>query len=39
VRELKHSCQANRKTRQGGNHADRDAQFAHINAPVKAATR
>ena len=37
LRELKYSCQANRKTREGANHPDRDAQFAHINATVKAA--
>jgi DDE family transposase len=37
LRELQYSCQANRKTREGGNHPDRDAQFAHINATVKAA--
>ena len=37
LRDLKYSCQANRKTREGSNHPDRDAQFAHINATVKAA--
>ena len=37
LRELNYSCQANRKTREGANHPDRDAQFAHINATVKAA--
>jgi hypothetical protein len=37
LRELHYSCQANRKTREGGSHPDRDAQFAHINAMVKAA--
>ncbi len=37
LREQNYSCQANRKTREGGNHPDRDAQFAHINATVKAA--
>jgi hypothetical protein len=37
LRELHYSCQANRKTREGGSHPDRDAQFAHINATVKAA--
>ena len=36
LREQKYSCQANRKTREGYNHPDRDAQFAHINATVKA---
>jgi hypothetical protein len=30
LRELNYSCQANRKTREGGHHPDRDAQFAHI---------
>ena len=39
VRDLQYSCQANQKTREGGNHADRDAQFAHINTTVKAAMR
>ena len=39
LRELEYSCQANRKTREGGKHPDRDAQFAHINATVKAAVR
>jgi hypothetical protein len=28
------SLQANRKTREGGSHPDRDAQFAHINEAV-----
>jgi hypothetical protein len=37
LRGLNYSCQANRKTREGANHPDRDAQFAHINATVKAA--
>jgi len=37
LRELEYSCQANCKTREGSNHPDRDAQFAHINATVKAA--
>jgi DDE family transposase len=37
LRQLNYSCQANRKTREGANHPDRDAQFAHINAAVKAA--
>jgi Rhodopirellula transposase DDE domain len=37
LRDLKYSCQANRKTREGSNHPDRDAQFAHINTTVKAA--
>jgi hypothetical protein len=30
----KFSLQANRKTREGDSHPDRDAQFAHINASV-----
>jgi hypothetical protein len=29
------SLQANRKTREGANHPDRDAQFEHINAWIK----
>src|SRR5215210_6450949 len=33
----KFSLQANRKTREGSEHPDRDAQFAHINASVAAA--
>jgi hypothetical protein len=37
LRDLKYSCQANQKTREGSNHPDRDAQFAHINRTVKAA--
>jgi Rhodopirellula transposase DDE domain len=37
LRDLKYSCQANQKTREGGHHPDRNAQFAHINATVKAA--
>jgi hypothetical protein len=37
LHDLKYSCQANQKTREGGNHPDRDAQFAHINATVEAA--
>jgi hypothetical protein len=37
LRELGYSCQANRKTREGTSHPDRDAQFAHINATVRAA--
>ena len=36
LREQNYSCQANRKTREGGNHPDRDAEFAHINTTVKA---
>jgi len=37
LHELHYSCQANRKTREGGTHPDRDAQFAHINTTVKTA--
>ena len=37
LRDLQYSCQSNRKTREGSNHPDRDAQLAHINATVKAA--
>ena len=37
LRELNYSRQANRKTREGANQPDRDAQFGHINATVKAA--
>ena len=32
-----YSLQGNRKTREGGKHVDRDAQFGHINARVLAA--
>ena len=35
--EQKFSLQANRKTREGGDHPDRDAQFVHINDSVKTA--
>ena len=31
-----YSLQSNRKTKEGGNHPDRNAQFEHINATVKA---
>ena len=37
LRELGYSCQANRKTREGTSHPDRNAQFAHINTTVQAA--
>jgi transposase len=37
MRLLGYSLQANVKTREGASHPDRDAQFAHINAAVKAA--
>jgi hypothetical protein len=36
LQRLGFSLQANRKTREGGSHPDRDAQFEHINAAVKA---
>ena len=31
LRELGYSLQANAKTTEGGQHPDRDAQFAHLN--------
>jgi transposase len=34
--QLGFSLQANRKTREGASHPDRDAQFEHINAQIKA---
>jgi hypothetical protein len=34
-----YSLQANRKTKEGSNHPDRDAQFHHINQQVKAFQR
>jgi transposase len=37
LRTLGYSLQANRKTREGTNHPDRDAQFGYINAQVSAA--
>src|SRR3954470_1844748 len=37
LRALEYSCQANRKTREGSSHPDRNAQFASISATVKAA--
>ena len=37
LRELGYSLQANAKTREGRQHADRDVQFAHINQMVTAA--
>ena len=37
LRALDYSCQANRKTREGTQHPDRNAQFEYINARVKAA--
>jgi len=36
-RSLGYSLQANRKTKEGASHPDRDAQFGHINETVKAA--
>ena len=37
LRALDYSLQANRKTREGTNHPDRDAQFGYINDQVKRA--
>jgi transposase len=37
LRSLGYSLQANRKTREGASHPDRDAQFGYINEQVKAA--
>ena len=37
LRAQDYSLQGNRKTREGATHADRDAQFRHINARVAAA--
>lgn len=34
LKQQKFSLQANRKTKEGGDHPDRDAQFAHINKSV-----
>jgi hypothetical protein len=34
LRELGYSLQSNRKTREGSNHPDRDAQFGYINAQM-----
>ena len=39
LKELGYSLQANRKTREGKQHPDRDAQFEHINVRVKARRR
>ncbi len=36
LKRLNFSLQANCKTREGANHPDRNAQFEHINAEVKA---
>jgi len=35
LREADYSLQANRKTREGASHPDRNAQFEHINAQVR----
>src|SRR5512143_1525387 len=35
LHDLGYSLQANRKMREGGSHADRDAQFEHINRQVR----
>ena len=35
LRDLGYSLQGNRKTREGSNHPDRDAQFEHINATAE----
>jgi hypothetical protein len=37
LRQEKYSLQTNRKTEEGEDHPDRDAQFRHINAEVKRA--
>ncbi len=37
LKELGYSLQANRKTREGAQHPDRDAQFRHISETVSAA--
>jgi hypothetical protein len=37
--DLGYSLQANRKTREGSSHPDRDAQFEHINRQVRAFQR
>jgi hypothetical protein len=39
LRKLGYSLQANRKTKEGRQHPDRDAQFRHINERVKAAIK
>lgn len=35
LHDLNYSLQSNRKTEEGGDHPDRDAQFRHINSAVK----
>jgi len=39
LHELEFSLQSNRKTEEGADHPDRDAQFRHINAKVKQCLR
>lgn len=39
LKESRYSLQANRKTREGASHPDRDAQFRHINGRVKSQQR
>ncbi len=39
LREGGYSLQGNRKTEEGGDHPDRDAQFRHINRAAKSALR
>ncbi len=39
LRAQDYSLQSNRKTKEGDDHPDRDAQFCHINAEVKRALR
>ena len=39
LKEMQYSLQANRKTREGRQHPDRDGQFRHIAARVKARQR
>src|SRR5207244_1616618 len=39
LHDLDYSLQANRKTREGAAHPDRDAQFEHINQQVRAFQR
>lgn len=39
LKQLGYSLQANRKTREGTDHSDRDAQFQHINKKVRSFQR
>lgn len=39
LHDLNYSLQSNRKTEEGADHPDRDAQFRHINATVKKCLR